>query len=981
MSHCVGTVQTIAPITIGPDSGAPPSAPNTWTFTFNPPAAANGTKLLLLLHFQNAALPASNRLEVDLGYGTDVFTAADGADFWTRPANIYPTGGAVTIRYITNGAATGSVQMDRYGRGEMHAGIQDPTSTSNCDPFINGPAYTEPPKYDPFWFCAPPPNWENASCVPDPADIRNFVRKSVGLIMHVDYEPSLSSFILSTCSVTLVGPDLVITAGHCMTSPADDAASGSVTFDFDVNCNESKPGGYNPRFFKVKEVIKQRWDNPGFDYCLFRLKEPPGLAAIELRHDLPAVGEQVFGIHHPNGAVKKISLPHAGFATVIGSDPSFINVPSNFHVSGGSSGSGLFDMAGRILGVLSFGDPCGRGGTAFPLRYFPTASILPDLEPAPPPPITRDVMIVLDRSGSMSVNGGSGRPKIQEARDAASLFVQLVRVGGNRVGMVSFSTTASSPVDFALVTVTAASKTALIGPPPYAGGKVGAVVASGSTTIGGGLKSGGQQLSPPGANPRSILLLTDGLQNTPPMIDDPSVQSAVSGISLNAIGYGTAANLDGALLSALAAAHGGTYVRADDNLQLEKFFAQAFGNIFEAGLLMDPEFVLPADQRSGPDVPFNVCEEETITAVVGWDNPAGTLVVQLTTPLGAAVTAASPGAESATGNTWTFLRVPLPQGGERDGTWKVRVFRPGGGGEFPPPAPQLRYFVNVVAGGGARLRRIADTTSYYTGDVINPLVMLQYDAGGTPYNAKVRVTVTRPAVSVGNVLTQSKLGPPSTVDADTIPARQATLMALEAASGNPVVTYNEQTFDLSDDAASTRGAFESAGLFGKPLQDLLTIEGNYTFRFQATYGIGCVSTRELLWSVHVDAGIDAANTVTTPNLSGAGPGGQQTGTITIVPRDVYGNNLGPGRANGFTVSGVPGTTVTGPVKDNGDGSYTVPVAWDPGSAQEPGVVVGQPGRPGTVVQTPKKDRCKKWKWLFWLMLLVALFLLLLLLLK
>jgi trypsin-like peptidase/von Willebrand factor type A domain-containing protein len=974
MSHCVGTVQPVSPVvTIGPDSGATASAPNIWKFTFNPPAAANGTKLFLILHFQSAVLPVSNRLEVDLNYGAgemDIFTSADGTDFWTRPINIYPTGGSVEVRYITNGASNGSVQLDRYGRGERHAGIQDPTSTSNCDVFIDGASYTEPPKYDPFWFCTPPPNWENASCVPDAGDIRNFVRKSVGMIVHED------SGLLSTCSVTLVGPDLCITAGHCMTDPVGDAASGSVIFDFDVNCDGTKPMGYQGRFFKVANVIKQKWDGTN-DYCLFKLKTAPGLPPLEMRHDLPAVGEQVFGIHHPNGAVKKISYPHTGLATVTGSSATAINVPLDFSVSGGSSGSGIFDTAGRILGVLSHGAPCSSAA----LIYYPTASILPDIAPTPPPPITRDVMIVLDRSGSMSVDGGSGRPKIQEARDAASLFVELVRAGtGNRVGMVSFSTTASSPVDFALAAVTAANKTALIGPPPYAGGKVGAVAPGGSTTIGGGLKAGGQQLTPAGSNPRSILLLTDGLQNTPPMIDDAPVQAAISGIDINAIGYGTAANLDGTLLSALAGAHSGQYVRADDNLQLEKYFAQAFGNIFEAGLLTDPEFVLPQDQQNAADVPFSVCEEETITAIVGWDNPDGTLIIELTTPLGAAVTSASAGVETATGNTWAFLRVPLPQSGERDGTWKVRIFRPGGGGEFPPPAPRLRYFVNVVAGGGARLVRVADNGRYYTGDHINPLVLLRYENGGTPNNAKVRVVVTRPTVSVGTTLSQSKLGPATTINADTIPPRQATLMALEAKTGRPVVSYAEQTLDLGDDASNARGVFEAAGLFGKPIKDLLLIEGNYTFRFQASYGVGCTSTRELLWSLHVEVGVDPGRTTVTTTLTGTTSGGERTGTVTIVPRDVYGNNLGPGKGDGLTVSGTPGTTVTGPVTDNGDGSYTVPIQWNDGSGYDPGIVVGQPGRPGTVIQPIPKGRCGKWKWLFWLMVLIALILLLLLLL-
>ena len=60
-----------------------------------------------------------------------------------------------------------------------------------------------------------------------------------------------------------------------------------------------------------------------------------------------------------------------------------------------------------------------------------------------------------------------------------------------------------------------------------------------------------------------------------------------------------------------------------------------------------------------------------------------------------------------------------------------------------------------------------------------------------------------------------------------------------------------------------------------------------------------------------------------------------------------------------TVTGAPGTTVTGPMTDNGDGSYTVPVDWNAASDNGPGIVIGQPGRPPVVVHDPKvglKDR-------------------------
>src|SRR5687767_5404520 len=142
MSHITGTVQAVSPVTIGPNSGMPASAPNTWTLNFAHTLAPTGTKFVIL-HFRNASFPASNRLEVDLGYDMDVFTAADGAEFWTRPVNIHVlASGLVPIRYITNGAGTGSVQLDKYGRGERHEEDPNPDSRfdslSNSDPFLPG---------------------------------------------------------------------------------------------------------------------------------------------------------------------------------------------------------------------------------------------------------------------------------------------------------------------------------------------------------------------------------------------------------------------------------------------------------------------------------------------------------------------------------------------------------------------------------------------------------------------------------------------------------------------------------------------------------------------------------------------------------------------------------------------------------------------------------------------------------------------------
>jgi hypothetical protein len=939
MSHIVGTLQTVSPSKfIGPNS----------SLDFTPSAAPGGTKLAML-HFRNASFPGNSRLEVDLGYGMDVFTAADGTDFWTRPANIYSPalGGLddkVPIRYI----GSGSVELFEWVRGEEHVGEPGHPSKSNCDPFQAKDVYVEP-QYDPSWFCVATPEWANLEKVVPP-DIRAVVGRSVGMIVTVETSLFTGIVQLSTCSVTLIDTDKILTAGHCHT-PAE-ALTSSVTFDYRLTDVGKRPNPYTCRWYKVKSVVAHH--NSGvFDYSILQLAEAPaGLPVIQIRHDLPGVHEGIFGVHHPNGAPKKLSVAPPLFTTIATSDVNDITVPPSFHASGGSSGSGLFDLAGRVLGVMTGGEPC-EGGE---LEFFPTASIMKDLVPVPPSPVTRDVMVVFDRSGSMSLDDGTGRQKIEAARDALAMFVQLIKSdAGNRLGLVSFSTTPSNPVDHAIDVVDGGKKWEICGNAPFVDHKVAALKPGGMTSIGEGLDTARLEYPAPGVNPRALLLLTDGLQNTPRMIED--VEGALMDIDIHAIGFGTDASLDGAILTELATAHNGLYTRAANGLALEKFFSHAFGNIFENGVLFDPEFDLPAEVKAARPLPFNVCGEDTITVVIGWDRVDGALRINVKTPLGATITGATPGVVESSGRTWSFLRIPLPQGTERDGQWQVLVVRPAGGGPFVPPAPALHYFVSVLPTGGPRLRRRRDPRRYYTGQTITPMVELRYDDDTWPTHVyKVELTVTTPLVNAGTLLSKEGLKPPITIDADTIPARQATLLALEKQAGTPIVPYGETHFEMSSDSHDTGGRFgHNDAVFGKRLEDLLVAEGNYTFHCRATYGEGCTATREAIWSVHVDVGIDPSRTDSIFTVRKRDSGGSSTGTVTFTPRDLYGNNLGPGRTTGISVVGTPGTRVTGLPADNGDGSYIVPVIVEPGA--DPGVVITQPGGSPTVV-TPSRPPAK-----------------------
>jgi hypothetical protein len=74
--------------------------------------------------------------------------------------------------------------------------------------------------------------------------------------------------------------------------------------------------------------------------------------------------------------------------------------------------------------------------------------------------------------------------------------------------------------------------------------------------------------------------------------------------------------------------------------------------------------------------------------------------------------------------------------------------------------------------------------------------------------------------------------------------------------------------------------------------------------------------------------------------------------MTFTPRDRYGNLLGPGRADAFTIQPQPGSTPSGPVIDLANGSYQVDVCSDPDSLQPPQIGIVQSGRPPVVIRPP-----------------------------
>jgi len=918
-----------------------------------PRAGLLGGPRFVILHFDNVNLSAGVKLTVELGYGTDVFDKDSGNDFWSRPVDttIVP----IKIR-ITGG--TGSARLREFGAGEpsVTPGKAPETpcgSQSNCDPFLQTNPYQEP-AYETRLKCGGTFEFVNAACslslVPD--TVRSRVAAAVGIIVEVHDEPGMGRFV-SSCSGTLIAPDLFLTARHCLNEPSgEDLRSASVSFDYATNCDGSRPAGHVTRFFKVIAEVASGGPATGAqppiatDWVIVRLDAAPGglPAPLAMRDAVLMSGEVIFTMHHPNGAVKKTQAGiHGGGSSIVG-----------FDYAGGSSGSALFDSSGQlVMGPLSQGGDCFNPGSCT-VTYAPIAPIKTALATPPPPPRPLDVMIVFDRSGSMSSSAPPvGRTKLQEAQDAASLFVQLIREGaGDQLGMVTFSSIADLPTSLGLV---AAKKAELVGPAPFTTGDVGAITAGGSTSIGAGLGIALLAFGGSSTNDRAILLFTDGLQNTPPMIEE--IEGFLGAIKLNVIGLGSDADIDGPLLSRLAREHRGQFTRAIDGLGLRKFFGLSFGNIFEAGALGDPEFILSASQTESDPHKFSVCGEERITVVLGWDNPSTPLRAHIRTPSGTLINERD--VIPVRGRTWVFWKIPLPYHGERDGTWSFIVDRVPIGGEFPPPPGDVRYFFLVVCSGGPKLVHLGGPRRVYTGDPLDSLVALHFSNGTAP-KADVKLIIKAPTVALGQLVAGAGLQPPSTA-VDAVSSFYATLQSIaQRAGGGLPVSPATITVPLFDDGDHDDGAMEPDGIYNNRLKDLTKVEGSYEFRAVATFGEGCTATREAFWSVHVEPAIDPGRSdVQFVDVTQQADG--QHGTLVITPRDPYGNPLGPGRGDRFNVSPIPGVKITGNVKDRGDGTYGIGILWDPSVGPVPGVVVQQPDRdPATLTpvgsgQPPAKD--------------------------
>jgi hypothetical protein len=259
------------------------------------------------------------------------------------------------------------------------------------------------------------------------------------------------------------------------------------------------------------------------------------------------------------------------------------------------------------------------------------------------------VSLVLDRSGSMVTDAGNGHSRVELLRTAVSTFVDLMQQGDG-LSIVRFDNLVDT-----LMPVTD------VGPMPGGAGRLQAqdIVTShdpaktldprGSTSIGGGIVAGKAALDAvAGSYPqRAMVVLTDGLENTPPMIADV-------GASLNdhtfAIGFGQAAAISTAALNAITQNHGGYLIvtgpiTPEENFALTEYFLKIQAGLNNSSAVLDPrgELVFGATHR----IPFQIARPDYGVDVILLSPAPYYIDFRLETPDGKIITPASVAVEPA----------------------------------------------------------------------------------------------------------------------------------------------------------------------------------------------------------------------------------------------------------------------------------------------------------------------------------------------
>lgn len=368
------------------------------------------------------------------------------------------------------------------------------------------------------------------------------------------------------------------------------------------------------------------------------------------------------------------------------------------------------------------------------------------------------VSLVLDHSGSMAEDAGDGRTKVAKLREAGTVFVNAM-LQGDGLSIVRFDDTSQI-----LMPVTD------VGPPMIGAGRIGAIgiVAgngldpAGNTSIGAGVQNGksaldsAQALGTPHYDVTAMLVLTDGMENTAPML--AGVAGSISANTF-AIGLGIPENISVAALNVLTQGHNGYLLvtgalTTDQATRLNKYFLQILAGITNANVVLDPPGVLVPGQIQR--IPFSMSEADYgLDVFVLCDTPWA-IQFALEAPDGTVLTPATGGnVQYVVAGGLAYYRLGLPAlpahaSGTHGGTWHALLALGGRYGVFAGKQAagsnqkSIAYDVVVHTYSSLQFRAYLQQSAYIPGSTVAVQATLREYDQPVDHRGACWADVTRP---------------------------------------------------------------------------------------------------------------------------------------------------------------------------------------------------------------------------------------------
>jgi len=461
-----------------------------------------------------------------------------------------------------------------------------------------------------------------------------------------------------------------------------------------------------------------------------------------------------------------------------------------------------------------------------------------------------------------------------------------------------------------------------------------------STSIGAGLQAAntcGFTRDLPGNSNKTVLLFSDGEQNTSPMVTVNNGQVFLDGspydpsISICPVTAGrmTAAGfmLQDSIAVAKCNGHEVHIADTDQNFALagmtglQSFFMQSLAAIMPTDkleLVVDNTGVVT--RPSSAVEKFLVASDDVkMTLVLSWfDGSEGDRILpfRLTAPDGTVIDLANR-TRVARNTSFTTLPLPVVQGGVQiahKGEWQLEII----GSDLHSPA--LNYHFMVLSDNAAIASDFSiSAQDVGTGEPI-PIQVKLTDNGSPILNATVQAQLVGPNNSQGNILSNTpNPPPPQTPGGDpALTKGQAKLDALynDPKNASLFADKNLPTLTLIDSG--------NTGVYTGQFKDTSN-EGHYYFsvRVRGTSARGGDFQRAYRIVRFVRSKPDPANSVFKLLSYVPQTNGSVLVTLQAIPHDALGNFLGPGYERDMQIKSSDGSLPESPLDDKLDGSYEI----------------------------------------------------------